>query len=97
MLFKRFLDVRPDCQRGETIMLHGGLTKPQKVETVRSIKSSPLFVALMTFDLGSTGHNFQEANQIMFTDRHWNPQVLPNKILKYNLSYYTKDRKTSYW
>jgi SNF2 family DNA or RNA helicase len=75
MLFQKYLDSRPDCQKGETILLHGRMTKTEKSKTVNSIKTAPAFIALMTFDLGGTGHNFQEADQIIFLDRHWNPQV----------------------
>ncbi len=75
MLFSKYLESRPESQKGQTIMLHGGLKKAEKHQTVKIIKTAPSFIALMTFDLGGTGHNFQESDQILFADRHWNPQV----------------------
>jgi SNF2 family DNA or RNA helicase len=57
------------------IFLHGSMTKHEKAEAVKSINTKKNYIALMTFDLGSTGHNFQSCDHIMFADRHWNPQV----------------------
>jgi len=75
LLFAKYLEANPECKKGETILLHGRLTKAEKLQTVASIQTAPSFIALMTFDLGGTGHNFQQADHILFTDRHWNPQV----------------------
>jgi len=79
LLFAKYLEARPDCQKGETIVLHRRLTKTEKMQTVQTIQTAPAFIALMTFDLGGIGHNFQQADHILFTDRHWNPQVRTNK------------------
>ncbi len=49
-------------------MLHRSIRKQAKKDMVQTIKTAQSFIALITFDLGSTGHNFQQANQILFDD-----------------------------
>ena len=75
LLLGKYQETRPDCQKEETILLHGRLTNAEKIQTVKSIKTANQFIALMTFDLGGMGHNFQQADHIMFIDKHWSPQV----------------------
>ena len=58
MLFAKYLEASPKCMKGNIVLLHGGLLKNEKNDTIDSIKSAPQFVALMTFDVESTRHNF---------------------------------------
>ena len=70
------IDLEPTKYRDiPVILLHSRMSKVEKQRTIFTIKNAPRYCALMTFDIGATGHNFQEANQVLFIDRHWNPQV----------------------
>lgn len=76
ILLAKVLQANDHITKGrEVMLLHGGLTKGERDKTVQTIQTGDMFIALMTYDLGSTGHNFQNANQVIFLDRHWNPQV----------------------
>ncbi len=75
MLFAKYVELHPESNREELIMLHGALLRNVKAEIIQQIKTAPRFVALLTYDLGSTGHNCQMTYRIVFIERNWNPQV----------------------
>lgn len=76
ILLAKFLENHPDAtQDREVLMLHEGISKKDRECTINTIKTSNKFIALMTYGLESTGHNFQNADHVLFVDRHWNLQV----------------------
>ena len=57
------------------ILLTGKLTKRKRAEVIDDMNSDPTCLVFLTFQTGSTGHNFQTFHNVLFLDRCWNPQV----------------------
>lgn len=64
--------------RGRQLLLFtGALKQHERLSMIQKVQqaTNPPTVMLTTFQVGSTGHNLQNFDAILFLDRNWNPQV----------------------
>jgi SNF2 family DNA or RNA helicase len=60
-------------------MLVGKTPKKDRPAILREVqaRSDQKYILLTTFPVGGVGLNLQNFNQVIFLDRHFNPQVIP--------------------
>ena len=72
-LTKKFLesDKLRDCLNGRPIIvLCGTMMKPQRTAALNRIRSGEINIVLLSFGVGSVGHNFQMFSEVFFLDRN---------------------------
>ncbi len=71
-----------DGQGIEYVVLHGGLSGPQRREVLEQFQSVPSCRVFLSTDAGGTGLNLQVADTVVNLELPWNPAVLEQRIAR---------------